>query len=146
MGVLVNYTEKNLFLGSGNVDKRWGRLEGILKGDYASLLNFIVQLANFYGCPFTIPSNFTMNVTTTGKTVKTLSFIITTEITQMETFTAESLSLNEIGSIDQLAQKNEYEELIDSPVKFIEVCQVRFFNFVIGGVCEYESSGFWAAD
>lgn len=136
MGVLVQYTEKNLFLGVGNVDKRWGRLEGILRGDYASLLHFIVQLAIYYGCPFKIPSNFTIHVTTTiidsrkEKIGKTFSFAITTEVTQMENFTAESLSLNDLESNDKLAVY-DYEELIGSPDKFIEVCKVIFFKVVI---------------
>lgn len=61
MSSIVSYAEKNFFLGATNIDKRWGRLEGILKNDYTSLLYFITQLAILFGCTYQLPENFVIS-------------------------------------------------------------------------------------
>jgi hypothetical protein len=58
MTVIVQYTEKHLF----NSPDRWSlsgsdfaSYLGILANDYSSLLSFIVDLAIYFDCPYTLP-------------------------------------------------------------------------------------------
>jgi hypothetical protein len=107
-----------------------------------SLLCFIVDLAIMFECQFTLPTNVSIAVTckqTIDGTIvsRTNKFQITAEFTQLEKFPSQSLTelsrqySNDLGHLTDL-----FEQLIDSPEKLKEVCElmVEFVNNNLSGI------------
>lgn len=116
MGKLVGYTEKNLF---SNPD-RW-TLKGILANDYSSLLCFLVDLAGYFDCPFPIPANIILVVTTHSHQSDGAEVKRNTKFTITSSVKVESLP----ELVENVAIEEElYDQLVDSPEKLKEVCQL----------------------
>jgi hypothetical protein len=115
--------------------ERWN-LQGILSGDYSTLLCFLVDLAIMFECNITLPSNVSIAVictqTVDGAVVsKTNRVQITSEYTQFEKFPSQSFTeLSKSYSQDLFAVTGAFEQLIDSAEKLNEICvlMVQFAN------------------
>ncbi|KAJ3302772.1 hypothetical protein HDV03_004589 [Kappamyces sp. JEL0829] len=125
MGVLVPYTEKNLF----SNPERWS-LKGILANDYSSLLCFLVDMASYLECPYAIPTNVSLIITNTqvvnGAIIKKNMKHVITCSASMEALNAT----NEV--VEPPPDSTEaYERLVgESEEQFEEVCMllVAFVN------------------
>ena len=107
-------------------------LKGILANDFSSLLNFLVDLARYFECPYPIPTNIELVVTQTqrvnGATVKRNTKHTITNSIKIE-------ALPEIVD-NVIVEEALYDQLIDSPEKLEEVCQLllMFVNNNIGEI------------
>ncbi|KAJ3271331.1 hypothetical protein HDV01_006836 [Terramyces sp. JEL0728] len=129
---LVQFVEK--FLIRGDNSSRW-TAKGIIAGDYASLLCFLVDLALLFECQFPIPTDVKLAVTCNtiangAKISKTNKFQITE---QGVVFPEVAGNPTDEAPTDQKDVGEVFEELIETPDKLqeVEILLLEFVNRIL---------------